>query len=183
MAKDTKKNIFEHTHTVVDEDGIIQEQTSEIVKPSEKEPDYIKLYLDCVCTFKGLSTALSPVLIGFCHFMTWADSEHQKQMVFTNSYVKEQVAQMTGLKIDRVNKALKAIVDAGIFIRVPKKRGVYEVNPFIIAKGSWSDIKKLRANFDFVNGTITPEVITEETQDNKSAISKFPEKSKKSRSA
>lgn len=162
MASDIKKNIFERTYTVIDEDGVIKEQTSESVKVAEKEPDYIKLYLDCICTFKGLSTALSPVLIGFCHFMTWADSEHQKQMVFTNSYVKEQVAQMTGLKIDRVNKALKAIVDAGIFVRVPKKRGVYEVNPFIIAKGSWADIKKLRANFDFVNGTITPEIETTE---------------------
>ena len=162
MATETKKAIFERTYTVVDEDGVIREESSEIVKTTDREPDYIKLYLDCVCTFKGLSTALSPVLIGFCHFMTWADSEHQKQMVFTNSYVKEQVAQMTGLKVDRVNKALKAIVDAGIFVRVPKKRGVYEVNPFIIAKGSWSDIKKLRANFDFVNGTITPEVTTAE---------------------
>lgn len=167
MAKEVKKNIFESTYTVIDEDGVIKQQTSETVKAAEKEPDYIKLYLDCLCTFKGLSTALSPVLIGFCHFMTWAGSEHQKQMIFTNSYVKEQVAQMTGLKIDRVNKALKNIVDAGIFVKVPKKRGVYEVNPFIIAKGSWTDIKKLRANFDFISGTVTPEIVTEDNTEPK----------------
>lgn len=162
MRENTKKTIFESIITVTDEDGVIREQKTESVGISESEPDYVKLYLDCLCTFKGLSTALSPVLIAFCHFMTWADSEHQKQLIFTNSYVKEQVAAMTGLKIDRVNKALKSIVDAGIFVRIPKRRGVYEVNPFIIAKGKWSDIKKLRANFDFVNGTITPEIETKE---------------------
>ena len=37
---------------------------------------------------------------------------------------------------------------------MPKKgyRGIYEVNPFFIAKGKWDHIKELRASFNFVSG-------------------------------
>lgn len=157
--KDTKKNVYESTEMIINhETGEITRTTHTSVKKSSKEPDYIKLYLDCLCTFKGLNKALSPVLISFCHFMTWADNTHKAQMIFMNSYVKEQVCEMTGLKVDRINKALKEIVNAEIFVKVEGKRGVYKVNPFIIGKGEWNDIKELRANFDFTNGTVEPQI-------------------------
>ena len=69
---------------------------------------------------------------------------------------------MTGLKIDRVNKVLTQLVKADIFRKIEGRRGVYRVNPFIIGKGEWKDIKELRANFDFQNGTFVPEVIMKE---------------------
>jgi len=156
LAKDYKKAIFENTVRTIDSNGELIEQTTTSVKIQSKEPDYIKLYLDCLCTFKGLNKALSPVLVAFCYFMTWADSKHKNQVIFMNSYVKEQICEMTGLKIDRINKALKNIVDANIFIKIEGKRGVYNVNPWIIGKGDWNDIKELRANFNFMNGTIEP---------------------------
>lgn len=155
--KGTKKTTYESTQLIVDHStGEVTQTIQTTVRKSEKEPDFIKLYLDCLCTFKGLNKALSPVLIAFCHFMTWANETHEDQMIFMNSYVKEQVCNMTGLKIDRINKALKEIVNAQIFTKVEGKRGVYKVNPFIIAKGEWKDIKVLRANFDFTNGIVEP---------------------------
>lgn len=158
-----KKTIFENIETIINhETGEIVKTTSNSSRIASKEPDYIKLYLDCLCTFKGLNKALSPVLIAFCHFMTWADSKHKDQMIFMNAYVKEQVCEMTGLKVDRINKALKEIVDAEIFVKVEGKRGIYKVNPFIIGKGDWKDIKELRANFDFTNKTVEPEIVYKE---------------------
>lgn len=163
MSKDTKKSIFETTETIIDHlSGEIIKTNHLSTKRSSKEPDYIKLYLDCICTFRGLNKALSPVLIAFCHFMTWADNKHKEQMIFMNSYVKEKVCEMTGLKIDRINKVLKEIVDAEIFVKVEGKRGVYKVNPFIIGKGEWNDIKELRANFDFTNKIVQPEIVYKE---------------------
>lgn len=165
MEKETKKkSVFESTTTIIDKDtGVIQEQRREVVQVADKEPDYIKLYLDCICTFKGLNKGLSTILIAFCSHMTWADDEESgKQVIFVNSITKKSVAKKVGVGVDRLNKALKDIVEAGIFRRIA--RGCYEVNPFIIAKGKWSDIKTLRANFDFMNGTIEP-VIEEVTED------------------
>lgn len=158
--KDTKKTVFESIETIIDrETGDIIKTVSNTSKIMTKEPEYIKLYLDCLCTFKGLSKALSPVLIACCHFMTWADSKHSDQMIFMNSYVKDQICELTNLKIDRVNKAIKEIVDANIFVRVDGKRGVYRVNPFIIGRGEWKDIKELRANFNFTNKTLETEIV------------------------
>lgn len=157
MSKETKKTIYENVTTVIDEDGVIKNQTKETVKVEEREPDFIKLYLDCVCTFKGLNKALSPILVAFCSYMTWADSEHKRQLIWMNKLTKEAVASTLGIGVDRVNKALKDIVNSDIFRKIDGVRGCYEVNPFIIAKGKWCDIKELRANFDFVNGTIEPQ--------------------------
>lgn len=161
--KDTKKTVFESIETIIDhETGEIMKTVNNSSKIMSKEPEYIKLYLDCLCTFKGLNKALSPVLIACCHFMTWADSKHNDQMIFMNSYIKDQICELTNLKVDRVNKAIKEIVDANIFIKVEGKRGVYRVNPFIIGRGEWKDIKELRANFDFITGEVKPEIIYKE---------------------
>lgn len=152
-----KKAIYEKVNQITDlSTGEVISEVKEVVKMQEKEPDYIKLYLDCVCTFKGLNKALSPILVAFCSYMTWADSKHEKQVIFMNKYTKNAVANDVGVTIDRVNQALRDIAKSDIFRKIEGSRGVYEVNPFIIARGQWSDIKTLRANFDFVKGTIEP---------------------------
>lgn len=38
------------------------------------------------------------------------------------------------------------------------RRGVYIVNPYIIAKGKWNDIKKFRTTFDYIEKTIEPQI-------------------------
>lgn len=157
-----RKAIFEKINQITDlTTGEVIREESEVLLAKESEPEYIKLYLNCVCTFKGLNKALSPILIAFCSYMTWADSKHEKQVIFMNSYTKEQVGKDVGVTVDRVNQALRDITKADIFRKIEGKRGVYEVNPYIIARGKWTDIKNLRANFDFMNGTIEP-IIEEE---------------------
>ena len=54
----------------------------------------------------------------------------------------------------QVERYVKKSVDNGLLFRT-NYRGVYEVNPFMIAKGKWESIKKLRANFDYVDGKWT----------------------------
>lgn len=151
------KAVYEEIQTTVDiETGEVTKVINTTVKVQEKEPDFIKLYLDCVCTFNGLNKALSPILVAFCSYMTWADSEQNKQLIWMNKLTKKGVSEKLGIGVDRVNKALKEIVDSDIFRKIEGVRGCYEVNPYIIAKGKWTDIKQLRANFDFVNKTIEP---------------------------
>ena len=42
-----------------------------------------------------------------------------------------------------------------------KQRGVYIVNPYIIAKGKWENVKKLRATFDFIEKTFSADISTQ----------------------
>lgn len=167
MNNGVRKAVYEKINQVTDSStGEVLREESEIVMPKETEPDFIKLYLDCVCTFNGLNKALSPILVAFCSYMTWADSEHKRQLIWMNKLTKQGVADKLGIGVDRVNKALKDIVNSDIFRKIEGVRGCYEVNPYIIAKGKWSDIKRLRASFDFTNGTIEPIIEEKGIEDN-----------------
>ena len=49
------------------------------------------------------------------------------------------------------NKYIKIAENNGILFKTGD-RGVYEVNPWMIAKGKWENIKKLQTEFEYVNG-------------------------------
>lgn len=118
----------------------------------DTEPQYIKIYLDCILRFKNLSSSLNPILIALCRHMHFAD---KNQIVFVNKYVKDIICKECGVKTKRVEQAVKQFVEAGLLKR--QARGVYLVNPYIISRGNWEDIKKLRATFDFMTGDISVE--------------------------
>lgn len=153
-----KKRIYrsvEATNRIVDmQTGeITAEQTEQIeVGFVDAEPPYIKVYLDCLLRFKGLGSSLNPILLSLCRHMNFADKE---QIVFVNKYVKDLICAECGVKIKRVEQAIKQFVEVGLLKR--KARGVYVVNPYIISRGKWEDIKKLRATFDFITGDIEVE--------------------------
>lgn len=155
---DNKKRIYrslETTSVVVDHNT--GEVTSEATSTTEMgyvdmEPQYIKIYLDCILRFKGISSSFNPILLSLCKHMQYADKD---QIVFVNKYIKEIICSECGVKIKRVEQAIKEFVDSGILMR--RARGVYLVNPYIISRGKWEDIKTLRATFDFVKGNIEVE--------------------------
>ena len=155
MADENKKRIYrsiETTNMITDmQTGeIIAEQTEHIEAGYvDAEPQYIKIYLDCILRFKGLGSSLNPILLALCRHMSFADKE---QIVFVNKYVKDLICAECGLKTKRIEQAIKQFVEVGLLKR--KARGVYLVNPYIISRGKWEDIKKLRATFDFLTGDI-----------------------------
>lgn len=154
----SKKRIYKSIETnyqAVDrETGEIFSESSEQTEMGyvEMEPQYIKIYLDCILRFKGISSSLNPVLISLCKHMQFADKE---QIVFVNKYIKDRICEDCKVSIKRVEQAVRQFTEAGILKR--KARGVYMVNPYIISRGRWEDVKKLRATFDFVTGDIEVE--------------------------
>ena len=133
----------------------------------DNEPEYIKLYIDHICIFNGLSHSISPILLKFCSYMTFQKEEDDSQLIFVTAFTKEKVAKALNLTINRINQALTEIIDAGIFKKIydkktgKVKRGVYIVNPYIIAKGKWKDIKRFRATFDYMEKTIKTDISTQ----------------------
>lgn len=154
------------TYTEVVTDNQTGEVMSEkrVYKGSD-EPDFVKLYIDTVCTVKGVRQGLSPILLAFLPHMSYADSNDEwgGQIIFVNKALKEQVARRVGLKIDSVNKAIGEFVRGGIFNRVAT--ATYQVNPAIFGKGDWTQIKNIRAKVDFRARTIEAEIVKgEETE-------------------
>jgi hypothetical protein len=122
----------------------------------ETEPPYVKLYLDTLCTFKGLSTTLNPILTEFLRYMSFADGG---QVIYLNIELKKQIAASTKKTLKRIEQALTEFVKTGIFKR--KGTSTYQVNPHLFGRGEWRDIKSIRATFDFVTGKVETDITRE----------------------
>lgn len=153
------------------------------VIPSSDEPEYVKLYVRAWCDFKGIDS-LRPsdrtVLVRLFNVMTYAKArsvvdEHGNvhdegwgQIIYTNAELKRSIARETGLQYATVNTAFTHLKKAGVLRRVGT--GTYQVNPELVGKGKWSEIKKLRATFNVIGedaGTVEVEAETghdEETE-------------------
>lgn len=115
MAKQTERKLFEQH--IINEDGVVLE--SKIVTRSS-EPDYVKLYLDCVLVLKGLGKGFNPILVEFLKYMSYADigKTGGGQTIFVNKMLKEQIAKELGLSLKRIEQSITEFVKTGIFKRL-----------------------------------------------------------------
>lgn len=155
------KKLFEE-RTVSEETGeVLQLKT---VYKTQTEPEYVKLYIDCMLTVKGLRKGLNPIFLAFLPYMSYADINGQGggQVIFVNKAMKEIIAKQLKLGIDSINKALSEFTKAGIFKRLTV--GTYQVNPNIVGRGDWSDIKNIRATFDFGSREVIADIVKAEEE-------------------
>lgn len=149
---------------VVDADSgeVIREvsRTTEVI-PSSSEPDYVKLYVKAWCEFKDIKGINSAFLVQLLPYMTYA---RQGQVIFLAPLLKREIAEQLGWAesdaLNRCNKELKKLVKCGILSHVGTN--AYAVNPELVGKGNWADIKTLRATFSVMGpdaGTV--QVVTE----------------------
>ena len=153
-----------YVRTVVDHinGGIIEE---EWVHKRGAEPPFIKLYLDCLCDFKGLSKSLNPILLEFLKYMTYANTTDPSggQIIYLNAALKKNIATATGKTVKRIEQAITDFVKTGVFSRIATS--TYQVNAELFGKGDWRDIKNIRATFDFGKGTIETEIIKNDEEE------------------
>ena len=142
---------------IISNDGEILEDDTEKKTRIGKEPPFIKIYTDCMLVLNHIDASLSAPLIAFCHHMTWANESNIvfRHMVWTNEFVRADVAKRCGVSDSMVKKWIKKFVETEIFIPIEVngkvKRGAYYVNPWVIGKGEWKDISKLRGEFCLSN--------------------------------
>lgn len=160
MSKNHDTKVFEE-RTITTEGEVISQK--EVYKT--KEPDFVKLYLDCVLQLKGLQKGLNPILIEFVKYMSYADinSVGGGQVIFMNKMLKETVAKSLGVSLKRIEQAITQFVKAGIFKRLAV--ATYQVNPNIFGKGDWSDIKNIRATFDFGSKEVIADIVKYEEEE------------------
>ena len=157
----------QHTHTEIDLDTgemnrIVEDEFKGYI---DQEPDYIKIYVGTQLCLQKLDPNLAPYIIAFGPYMTYANDSQYTHMVHTDVTVRRGVARYLGVTDDRVKQIIKLLITNGIFIPIidrveqngvitnKQRRGIYFVNPWVVAKGSWKDLKKLRQEIDFVKGS------------------------------
>lgn len=156
--------------STLDRTAVIDRETGELVGEkivqtqvirATDEPDYVKLYVRAWCAFKGLDRLRDSdkdVLLNLLPVMTYAE---QGQIIYTNSTLRKTIAEKLELKT--IDNALTRLVKSGVLKRVA--RGTFAVNPELVGKGTWHDIKQLKATFNVIGtgaGTVTVETDRDE---------------------
>lgn len=137
--------------------NVIDQQTGEILETTEKtkakvssEPDFIKVYYETMMAFNNIHNVPTSFILSLSKFLEWTNAG-SPQYVTLNKRIKTVISSDCGVDFRQIERYIRASVDNGLLFRT-EYRGVYEVNPFMIAKGKWENIKTLRSNFDFIGG-------------------------------
>lgn len=146
--------LIEETEKVDLTTGKITTEQTIIKRVRADEPKYIKLYLNAWCDFKEIKGINIAFLYYLLPAMTYA-SEHQT--IYTNSAMKKNIAKNLGWSektaTQRASLEIRKLCKAGVLKKI--QNGEYQVNPELIGKGDWKDIRKLRATFNLENGEVT----------------------------
>lgn len=130
--------------TTVTETHLTDFSTGEVVSKSEQqtyripqEPAYVKFYLEDIGHIHGLSKSESDVLFCLSRLIGWDGIVSVSKTRFEKS-VQPQI----GIKYQTFKNTISKLVVKGIFTRAG--RGELEANPYLFAKGEWSEVYKRR---------------------------------------
>ena len=140
MNRETNKVVETRTVKVVDNrTGEITNEVETQIKALEREPNYVKLYLDQIVKLSEITGWTSNVLYELLGDSKYAN---EGQIIVVNAGYKEMVAEKLGIKPQSVTNAINALKKKEIIYKV--KNGVFQLNPRIFGKGEWKDVKRLR---------------------------------------
>lgn len=129
----------------------ISGEKTNVFNGQEKEPPFLKMYLDDIEILHRLPKNSSDVLHELLKNMNYQSE------ITINTLMKERITKKLNIKnIRSINNYLSKMVSKDVLQRVG--RGVYIVNPYLLAKGEWKDIKGLRVEYkELGKRTIRPE--------------------------
>lgn len=140
-------------------DTIIDKDTGEILKQEQRyvsketEPDYVKLYVRAWCAFKQIKGVNTSFLYAILPYMTYADDG---QYVCIPAFLKKRIGTSLGWKettvIKRFTDECAKLAKTGVLKKIAYN--TYQVNPELIGKGEWKDIKRLRVTFNLETGEV-----------------------------
>lgn len=110
------------------------------------EDAFIKLYISQIRKYNSLQGAANSVLAALI------ENANYSGITFIGKKEKEEIAARNKSSVGSVDVQLTKLVKQEIIIR--RDRGIYMLNPYIIARGSWRDVLLLRREFDIEKGKI-----------------------------
>lgn len=147
---------------VITEDGEVISKLESTDMVVEKEPDYIKLYLQDLTYLKELPKSFGSVLFSIAKRMNYENE------VILIKAIKDEIAKENNMTPKSLDNAIARLKKESILIN--KARGIYIINPYYLAKGYWKDIKKLRMEIEYTPNGKTIKVLNENNQTNLKSI-------------
>lgn len=142
QEKQFKKVTFEQVNTTTDvHTGEIIEIKRHTNTVLEKEPDFVKLYVQDIVRLKALPNSSAMVLNLLLKSMSY------KNIIPAYAPIKRMICAELGIGMDSLNKAIDNLYKAGILIRI--ERGIYMADPNLFGKGEWKNINNLRLTIEY----------------------------------
>lgn len=126
--------------SVDDMTGEVTSMSTVYVSAPQREPPYLKLYLDGLVGLRQVPLYCWPVLLWLLGRIPYANGEQCFEFC---TPMRKLAAGELGVKISQVNHAVSDLVKCGAILR--SGRGLYRFNPEFFARGEWKDIQKLRS--------------------------------------
>lgn len=125
------------------ETGEVIEHTETKYREVNIEPNYVKVYVDTVIALLGKSKTSkeADVLLILAQNMTYMNEASPNKVNF-DKFLKDHIIEKLGIKEGTLKNMMTDFVKRDIIRRVGK--GVYQLNPFMFAKGNWSAIRKIQ---------------------------------------
>lgn len=136
-------NVGRPVRTVVSVDdttGEIKSMSTVYVSAPQREPPYLKLYMEGLSVLQGIPLYCWPVLLWLLGRIPYANSDPCFEF---GTPMRQRAAEELGVKISQVNHAVSDLVKCRAILR--SGRGLYQFNPSFFARGEWRDIQKLRS--------------------------------------
>lgn len=166
MRKDKKKVIQLIEKETVDlSTGEIKSTQKDTTYFVDREPNFVKLYLDDVAKIACLNNRETNAFYQFVSQMSY------NNLVPLTGPIRDIVMQSLNITEERTfERLIKSLKDKGILVPLTKigkdgqtkvHRGFYLINPELVAKGQWVDIQRLRLAIDYTDGkrSISTEIV------------------------
>lgn len=99
------------------------------------EPDFVKLYINEVCSIKGMTSAQTRMFNFMLMNMNW------ENVVCYGSRTKAKFMDENGIKNQTFNNNVSALIKAGLIERIG--RGEFRVNKKYAVKVEWSKVQAI----------------------------------------
>lgn len=132
----SKRITRQHSSTVITEDGVVKQVDINQTFLVDKEPDFVKVYLNDIMQLSNLPKSSNKVLMALL-----AKTNYQNEIILHPLVRKEVCAELSIAEVT-FRKAVDQFVETGILTK--KASNYYIANPYLFGKGSWENIRKIR---------------------------------------
>lgn len=136
---------------VDDQTGEVLEHTTDVSCETwiEPEPAYVKCYIEAWVAFKavhGVNTKL------ICQLLPYINFANDQQRIILAPDIKREIAAKLGWSektaLTRFSSEMGKLCRAGVL--KAGGSGIWHANPELFGRGSWPDIRELRATFHVI---------------------------------
>lgn len=144
MSKERKRKVRQVTETTVldTSTGEMTKHESSTVRFMDSEPPYVKLYIEDISKLYDIPSAGKDLIYALLQRM-----DYQGYISLSKAY-KELICKEIGVQDKTIRNTLTNLIKKGVIKNIGK--GLYEMNPDLFARGTWSDIQKRREKFRLI---------------------------------